>query len=297
MRAHCRLASVVALTLPMLLSGCFLLRTTRRLPIPKPPAIVQTVAAEELVERLNHRWAGLQSMYAKVDVQFTESDSKQGLAKDFTSFPAIIMMRKPELLRVFGRVPVLGSPLFDMASDGKVFTLYVPSQNKVYKGSNVLNKKSANQYENMRPKIFFDAMVVRGLEPDDEYMVTSDTPTVVDPDDKHLDLVPEYKLSIMRRRTDSHELTPVRVVYFHREDLLPYQQDVYDNQGNLETQVFYSEYQEFDTGKYPSKVTILCPLEEYTVKLTVSAVKENMPLKDDQFQITYPEETPVHRLE
>ncbi len=57
--------------------------------------------------------------------------------------------------------------LFDMASDGKNFTLVIPSKNKAVKGSNSVKKKSANQLENLRPGFFLDAMVVRGLEPDD----------------------------------------------------------------------------------------------------------------------------------
>ena len=36
-----------------------------------------------------------------------------------------------------------------------------------FKGSNAVKKKSANQLENLRPGFFLDAMVVRGLEPDD----------------------------------------------------------------------------------------------------------------------------------
>ncbi len=70
--------------------------------------------------------------------------------------------------------------MFDMASDGKDFTLYIPLKNKAYKGSNALKKKSVNQMENMRPGFFLDAMVVRGLEPDDLYAVTADTATMED---------------------------------------------------------------------------------------------------------------------
>ena len=32
----------------------------------------------------------------------------------------------------------------------------------------------------MRPGFFFDAMIVRGLDPDDDYMVTADTETIVE---------------------------------------------------------------------------------------------------------------------
>jgi outer membrane lipoprotein-sorting protein len=293
-KTRVRLAAAV-LALPLLLSGC--MWTTRKLPIPKAPSLVQTVAADELVNRLNHRWDALDSLYAKVEIQASVTKTKEGLSKDYTTFGGIIMIRKPELLRVYGRVPVLGTRMFDLTSDGKDFTLFVPSSNKAVKGSNSLKKKSANPMENLRPRFFLDAMIVRGLEPRDEYMVTADTIIVEDENRKRLYSVPEYKLSIMRPKAGSPELEPRRVVYFHRDDLLPYEQDLYDSEGNLETQVVYEQYTDFGGSLYPSRVTIMRPLEEYQIVLTVDTVKENMTLKDDQFQITLPEGTQIQQLE
>jgi hypothetical protein len=86
-------------------------------------------------------------------------------------------------------------------------------------------------------------------------------------------------------------------VTFHRDDLLPYEQDLYDSEGNLETQVHYAAYQVFGTSKYPTKVIIKRPLEELEIVLTVDDVKENVPLTDDQFQIKIPEGTKIQNLE
>jgi outer membrane lipoprotein-sorting protein len=271
--------------------------TTRKLPVPKAPLVTQTATAAELVERLNQRWSALESLNASVDIQASQLKAKEGLAKDYTSFHGRILMRKPEMLRVLGQVPVLGTRMFDMVSDGKEFTLWIPSRSQAFRGSNALKKKSASQIENMRPGFFFDALVVRGLEAGDLYTVTADSITVEDAAKKHLFLIPEYVLSIMREKAGSQELTPVRVVRFHRDDLLPYQQDIYDSDGNLETQVFYADYQNFGNSKYPLSVTIKRPLEEYQIGLTVDKVTENAALTDDQFQIKLPEDTQVKKLE
>lgn len=298
MKAMRRLASAGALVLPLLLSGCFVLSTTRKLPIPRPPSMVQTVEPEQLVEQLNRRWAALNSLNATVDIQASVLKSKEGIAKDYTTIRGIILMRKPEMLRVYGRVPVIGTRMFDMVSDGQVFTLYIPSKNKVVKGANALKKKSANQVENMRPGFFLDAMLVRGLEPGDLYAVTAETDTLADATKKHLYIVPEYVISIMRNNPGSKQLTPVRVITIHRDDLLPYEQDLYDSEGDLETQVTYADYRDFGTSKYPSTVTIKRPLEEYQIVLTVENVQENQPLTDDQFQINnIPAGTVTQQLE
>ena len=298
MKAIRCLASAGALLQPLLLSGCFILSTTRKLPIPKPPSMVNTVAPEQLVEQLNRRWAALNSLNATVDIQASVLKTKEGVARDYTSFRGIILMRKPEMLRVFGRLPVIGTRMFDMVSDGKVFTLYIPSRNKVVKGANALKKRSSSQVENMRPGFFFDAMLVRGLEPGDLYAVTAETDTLADATKKHLYIVPEYVISIMRSNPGSKQLTPVRVITIHRDDLLPYEQDLYDSEGDLETQVTYAEYREFGSSRYPSTVTIKRPLEEYQIVLTVENVQENQPLTDDQFQINnIPAGTVTQQLE
>jgi outer membrane lipoprotein-sorting protein len=299
MRTSLLRVPAAALLFPvLLLSGC--VWTTRKLPVPRPPSIVQTVTPEELVAQLNQRWAALESLNASVEIQASVLKSKEGVAKDYTSIRGIILLLKPEMLRVYGRVPVIGTRAFDMVSDGKDFTLWIPSKNMAFKGANTVNKKAANPLENLRPGFFLDAIIVQGLEPDDLYSVVADSETVEDAARKHLFTVPEYILSISRHKLASNQLTPVRVITFHREDLLPYEQDLYDAEGNLETQVTYSAYQYFGGSKYPSTVVIKRPLEDIQVVLTIDKVVENPknpPLTRDEFVLKLTEGTQIQRLE
>ena len=284
--AH-RFAKAAALFLPLLLTGCSLFPTTRKLPVPKAPLVEQTIKPEELVERLNRRWEAINTLTAKVEFRASVSKSKEGVATDYPSVEGHILMRKPDSLRVVGQM--IGYRLFDMANTGDCFTLSMPHYDKVIKGCGPAKVKSKNTWENLRPGFFFDAMLVRGMQPDDEYYVTSDSLTVEDAARKHLYTVPEYKLYIVHRMPNSQQLKALRVVYFHRDDLEPYQQDIYDVEGNLDTQIIYEAYQEFEGGKFPSTVTIERPLDEIQIVLTVEDVKENQTLPDDQFVVPIPE--------
>ncbi len=278
-----RLAFFAALLLPLLLAGCSLFPTTRKLPVPKAPSSIQTVTPEELVGKLNDRWAAITTLTAKVEFQASVAKSKEGTATDYPSVEGHILLRKPADLRVLGRY--FGILAFDMTSDGKNFSLSVPTKNKFIKGSNSLKKKSLNTWENLRPGFFFDALLVRGLEPDDWYSVVTDSETVEDAARKHLYTVPEYVLSISRKKPGTQQLIPVRVVTFRRDTLLPYQQDIFDSEGNLETHVTYSSYQDFEGSQYPSLVTIKRPIDEVEIVLTEDDVHENGPLADDQFVV------------
>ena len=289
-------ALLLAATLPALTGCASLFISKRKLLQPIPPAIVQSVSPDDLVAQLNARWAKFESLTATVDIRASHLKQREGVATDYPSFRANLLLRKPNMLRILGKLPLVQTTMFDLGSDGKTFTLTIPPKSKAYTGENDNKGTSPNWYENLRPAPFFSAMVVRGLEPNELYSVTSDSSTEQDTATKRLRLHPEYVLNIVRRKADSQELYPVRVVTFRREDLLPYEQDLYDDAGVLQTQVIYAAYQDFGGIQYPSKITMRRPQEEYQLIMTVERVNQNTPLSDDQFQVKIPEGMPVTHL-
>ena len=291
-----RLFAIVALALPLLLTGCSLFPMKRHLPVPKAPANVQAATPEELVEQVNRRWDDFKNFTATVEIQATLVKPLEGLATDYPKCRGWIVMEKPNRLRVVGQY--LGVRVFNMASDGNTFTLVIPPKNKAIEGPNSVTKKSDNQFENLRPGFFFDAMIVRGVEPEDYYAQISDTETIEDAAKKHLYLMPEYVLSITRHATNGSKIdTPVRVITFHRDDLLPSNQDLYDREGNLERQVTYSAYKSFGDSKFPTKVVIKRPLEGITIVLTVEKVDNNQKLPADEFIAKIPPGTTIQHLQ
>jgi outer membrane lipoprotein-sorting protein len=283
-----------ALPLSMLVAGCsYFLPTKRHLPVPIAPPNVQTVSPDDLVKRLNNRWENLNTLTATVEIQATQEKSDTGIATDFPSFRSFIIMQKPNKLHVVGQF--FGKGIFDMVSDGSHFTLVMPTKNTVIEGPNDVHEKSANSLENLRPDFFLDAIVVRGLEPDNDHMVAQQTETVEDAQNKHLYAEPEYVLNVMRRKAD-HEDQAVRTVIFHRDDMLPYVQYIYDKDGAVETEIFYSNYQIFTAGKYPSKITIKRPQEGIQLVLSTIRIQENVTLPPDQFEVKIPEGATIRTL-
>jgi len=278
----------VAVSLPLVLSlsGCAsMFVSKRKLLVPVPPPIVQTASADELVNKLNEQWSKFESLTATVDIEASHLKSKEGIATDYPTFHANLLLRKPEMLHVLGHLPVLQTKMFDLVSDGHQFTLVIYPLNEYYQDLNSRKGESTKWYENLRPGPLFDAMVVRGIEKDDFYSVISQTITVEDTVNKRLLTVPEYVLNIQRSKPNSHELYPVRVVHFHREDLMPYEQDLYGDQGTLETQVIFGAYKDFDGARYPGTITLKRPEDEYQLVMNVQRINVNPTLTDDQFQV------------
>jgi hypothetical protein len=284
--------TLAALSLPLLLSltGCASwLISKRKLLVPVAPPSIQTATADELATRLSEQWAKFQSLTATVDILASHLKAKEGVATDYPTFHANLLLRKPEMIRVLAHLPVLQTKMFDLASDGTHFTLVIFPKSIYFQDLNARKGNSPNWYENLRPGPLFDAMVVRGLDKEDLYSVISQTVTVEDPAHKRLLAEPEYVLNIQRQKPNSHELYPVRVIHIHREDLMPYEQDLYDDKGTLETQVIYGPYKDFEGAKYPSTITLKRPQEEYQLVMTVQSLNANPPLTDDQFHEEIPE--------
>jgi outer membrane lipoprotein-sorting protein len=283
------------LLLPFL-TGC--LSHTRIVKQAKMPAVVLTATAAELVQAVNKQCQAINSLSATVEFQATEGGPRKGKEKTYISLSGYILLRKPEAVRVIGLAPVLRSRAFDMASDGSTFKLliYYPHDH-VIEGSNTVTKESPNPLENMRPKIFFDSLLIDCIQPDDLVTLTTDMETKVDPKTKQLLLDPQYDLTIARRKPDSQELIPERVIHFTRTDLRTVQEDIYDQKGAIQTTAIYGPMQQFGPQKFPGTITIKRPLEEYQIVVTIQKLNVNLTLTDDQFEIKIPEGAPVTKLE
>jgi len=285
---------LAALLLPAL-SGC--LYHTRKVQVLKAPAVVMNAKAENLVERINQQFAAIQTLNATVYFQAQVGGTHKGAVTDYSSFRGYILMRKPEDLRVLGLVPVLHTRAFDLASKGSAFKLLIPPKNKAIIGTSPVTRKSANTLENLRPNVFFDSMLIQSVSPESQVYVTGESRNYMDADKKHLLEEPVYDLAILRRKESGNELTLQRVIRFGRVDLRPFEQDIYDEDGNIETQTIYGPYQSFGSIQFPGTVTIKRPLDEYQITITIEKLTLNQSLTDDQFDLKIPEGTIVQRLD
>ncbi len=277
------------------LSGC--LTHTYRVQQPRMPAVVRSAEADQLVQLVNEQNQRMQTLKASVDFQVSVGGQRKGKVTDYTTFSGYILLRSPEMLRVLGLLPVVHTPAFNLASDGKQFTLVIPPRNKAYTGSNSVSKPSTNALENLRPGIFFDTMIPRAIRPEDLVTRTTHNNTFTDPRTHQLIADPEYDLTVVRRKANSQELIPERVIHFDRTTLLPSGVDIFDDSGNMQTQAIYGPYASFGDQRYPGTITIRRPLDEYQIVLTIQKLTVDEPLADNQFQLTIPDGYTIQKMD
>jgi outer membrane lipoprotein-sorting protein len=88
-----------------------------------------------------------------------------------------------------------------------------------------------------------------------------------------------------------------RRIEFSRTDLLPHRQRIYDQQGNVATDVHYQNYKDFDGINFPSTIAIERPRENYDITLSMVKLEINKTLTDDQFALEQPAGAEVVHLD
>ncbi len=293
---------LLALVVPVL-TGC--LSHTRKLEQPILAGKVLNADVFDLVKGINDRYDKIQSLTSTMDFSASVGGVHQGQQTDFTSFRGFLLFRKPESLRVIIRVPVLLSTAVDLASDGKTFKLLIPRNHQVIEGSNAVTERSKASLENLRPNVFIDSILIHRIEPEQIVSVIHESSTTLDTKIKRLVEQPQYDLTVLSGATplSPHDMAkvaqPLRVIRFSRITLLPVEQDIYNQSGDLETQVLYGPYKDFDGTQFPLTIDISRPLDAYRIKLSVEKLvvnPVNPPLTDETFQLRIPDGTKVRKL-
>jgi outer membrane lipoprotein-sorting protein len=281
-------------TLAPALTGC--LTHIRTVAKTRPAEVVISATLDQLLSQVDTRFNAVQTLNAAVEIVASEGGARQGQIKEFPSFGGYIFLRKPEDLRVLMRVPFLGSVALDMVSDGKTWKLWVPKRNLAMTGTGEAADSSQHGLEGLRPKVIFDSLMIRSLSPGQVVDLTQDSRVIPDPKDKKQMIEePDYELTILEP-PQSNIAHTLRVIHIGRSTLLPYQQDIYDPNGHVVTQAFYSNYQSFGDIQFPMKIEIKRPQDQYGLAITITKLTLNQKLEDDQFELKFPEGVPVKTM-
>ncbi len=277
------------------MTGC--LTHVRSVPKTRPADVVLHAALDQLLKQVEVRFDAVQTITASVEIAATTGGGLQGHETEYPSFSGYIFLRKPEDLRVLLRVPILGSQALDMVSDGKNWKLWIPRKNLAMVGTSEVTKPSQNGLENLRPAVFFDSLLVRGLGSGQIVSLTSDTRVVQGQKGKK-DLIeePDYDLEILAQPQDRTAHT-IRVIHVSRTNLLPYQQDIYAPDGTVVTRALYSDYRTFEGTPFPMKIVIQRPADQYSLSITITKLTLNQPLENDQFDLKIPPGVPIKTMD
>jgi outer membrane lipoprotein-sorting protein len=287
-----QVVAAMCISLAPALTGCLI--HTYSVPKVRSPDMLLSTSLDQLISQTNARYESIQTLNATVEIQATVGGGRKGQVTQYPAFSGYIFVRKPEDIRVLLKVPVVSSIALDMTSNGKTWKLWSPPKNLAMEGTSEVTQPSKNPLENLRPAVFFDSLLVRSVLPTEIVSPTSDIREI---EKKKHDIVeePDYDLEVLSEPKGQIVHT-LRVVHISRENLLPYQQDIYNEQGQVVTRAFYSEYQKFGDISFPTHILIRRPLDELSLSIVISKLTLNQKLEDDQFEVDVPAGVPVKKI-
>jgi hypothetical protein len=259
----------------MLAGGCAVSKKTAVAPSEKPGP-VQTATKEQLVAEYNKQANAITSLNARVTLKLTAGSTYSGVIEQYHSVNAFLLAQRPADIRMIGQAPVVGKDIFDMASDGITFSVYIPSKNKFITGPADLERRAEKPIENLRPQHLVSALLWMPIPPTAPVLIEE----AVEGERRF------YILTVIRPGGSGGYVAGMEIgikIYFDRSDLHIARIETFGPEGRLDSDAQYSGSIAAGGTTYPASILLSRPSEDYKLQIDITKLTVNETLTPDHF--------------
>jgi outer membrane lipoprotein-sorting protein len=279
-------------TVAALASGCggnkVVTKKTVVAPTAKP--VVQDATQEELLDRYNQMAGDVRTVNATVELKPIAGSRYSGVIEEYHEVKAFLLASRPANIRMIGQAPVIGTTVFDMASDSETFKVSIPSKNKFLVGQVGTERMSSKPIENLRPHHLLDALLWTEIRKEE--------PVVLE--EFNDESARYYVLTVLR---GVYRAEIVRKIWFDRADLQVARLQTYGPKGALLSDVRLSDWEPLAvdpsasgstppsaTGvtAFPRNIRIDRPHDDYRLDLQIIKVAVDQDIPADRFRLEQP---------
>jgi hypothetical protein len=275
-------------TLATISCGCggHIKTTTRLSPLAKP--VVRDATRDELLEKYNDIARGVKSVNATVELKPTAGSKYSGVIEEYHEVKAFLLAQRPAEIRMIGQAPVIGKTVFDMASDGEAFRVWIPSKNKFLVGSVAGERISEKPIENLRPHHLLDALLWPEVRKEESVLF----------EEFNDETARYYVLTVLR---GGYRTEILRKIWFDRADLEVSRLQTFGPKGVLLSDVHLSDWQPLAgdqespapstpsaSSAFPRQIRIERPHDDYRLDLQITKLSLNEDLPLDRFKLEQP---------
>ena len=259
------------------LTGCAVSRTSHIAASQVPPPPLNASAAQ-LIADLNSQSKAVRTISATVDLAPTAGSVYSGVIKQYHDVRGFILAERPGWIRMQGQAPVVRTDIFDMASDGGKFQVFIPSQQKFIVGSTAISPSPKNSLENLRPQHVVEALLLQQVDTAaDRYFI----------EEAEEGSQRFYVVDVLGA-CNGGQLFLKRKVWFDRSNLAIARVQLYGAKGSYQEDVHYSFYEDFGGVHYPRRIDISRPVEDYSLSMTIESATFNQDIPPSKFVLTQP---------
>ncbi len=278
---QCVQTCLILATLAAISCGCHagggIKNTTKYGPGARP--VVKDATREELLEQYNSIARNTKSLNATVELKPTAGSKYSGVIDEYHEVKAFLLAARPAEIRVIGQAPVIGTTVFDMASDGEIFRVSIPSKNKFLVGPVAQERASSKPIENLRPQHLVDALLWPEVRKEESV-------TLREYNDENSRY---YVLTVLR---GGYQVEVLREIWFDRADLLVSRLQTFGPKGLLLSDVQLAKWEPIDnaagqsavapvpgTASFPRAIRIDRPHDDYKLDLQITKISLNETLQ------------------
>jgi hypothetical protein len=250
---------------------------------PQVRPVARDATREELLGKYNAFAASIKTLNATVELKTTAGSQYSGLIQEYHEVKAFLLAARTANVRMVGQAPLIGKTIFDMASDGKEFRVWLPTKNKFLVGEVGLERNSEKPLENLRPQHLLDALLWPEIRKEETVLIEEFN----DQNSRY------YVLTVLRGgyRTEIY-----RKIWFDRADLNVVRLQAFGPKGVLLSDVHFADWQPLTdssapaaTGPqtFPRTIRMDRPHDDYSLNLQITKIELNVEL-GDRFQLAQP---------
>jgi hypothetical protein len=254
-----------------------------------PPLVAKDATREELLEAYNLIARSTKTLNATVELKPTAGSKYSGVIDEYHEVKAFLLAARPAEVRMIGQAPVVGTTVFDMASDGDTFQVSIPSKKKFLVGAVAAERVSSKPIENLRPQHLLDALLWPEIRKEESV-------TLREFNDEYARY---YVLTVLR---GGYQVEVLREIWFDRADLQVTRMQAFGPKGLLLSDVRLAGWQPLDgaavqpastpppnlAASFPRVIRIDRPHDDYKLDLQVTKVTLNEEIPAERFKLEQP---------
>ena len=255
---------------------------------PGAKPVLKDATRDELLDKYNQIATGVKSVNATVMLRPTAGSKYSGVIEEYHEVKAFLLTQRPAGIRVIGQAPVIGTTVFDMASDGETFWVSIPSKNKFLVGAVALERVSSKPIENLRPQHLLDALLWPEIRKEESVLF----------EEFNDENARFYVLTVLR---GGYRTEILRKVWFNRVELNIARLQTYGPKGVLLSDVRLSDWEALAGDEehltsttanalnaFPRSMRLDRPHDDYELDLQISKLTLNADISADKFTLQQP---------
>src|SRR5882757_3885977 len=200
---------------------------------PSQIPVAKDATREELLEAYNLIARNTKTLNAAVVLKPTAGSKYSGVIDEYHEVKAFLLASRAAEIRVIGQAPVIGTTVFDMASDGETFRVSIPSKKKFLVGQVAGERISSKPIENLRPQHLLDALLWPEIRKEESVALREFN----DENARY------YVLTVLR---GGYQVEVLREIWFDRSDLQVKRMQTFGPKGLLVSDVHLGAWQPSD---------------------------------------------------